>query len=57
MIFPPSETSRPSHTLRTSHEVLDYARALKDIVRLEPRIVNRDGEIAILLPGDDGYDD
>ena len=41
----------------TSHEVLDYAKSLRDIVRVEPRIVTRDGEVRILMPGDDGYDD
>jgi 8-oxo-dGTP pyrophosphatase MutT (NUDIX family) len=43
--------------LGTSLEVLDYARALKDIVRVEPRLVSLEGEVRILLPGEDGYDD
>ncbi len=38
-------------------EFRQYARSLTEIVRAEPRIVNRDGAIRILLQGDDGYDD
>ena len=41
----------------TSQEVIDYARTLRDIVRVQPRIVSRDGEVRLLMPGDDGYDD
>jgi 8-oxo-dGTP pyrophosphatase MutT (NUDIX family) len=57
MIFPTIRNLQAIAHLRTSHEVLDYARTLEDIVRVEPRIMNREGEVAILLPGDDGYDD
>jgi 8-oxo-dGTP pyrophosphatase MutT (NUDIX family) len=57
MIFPTIRNLQAIAHLHSSREVLDYARALKDIVRFEPKIVNRDGEIAILLPGDDGYGD
>jgi 8-oxo-dGTP pyrophosphatase MutT (NUDIX family) len=41
----------------TSQEVFGYATTLRDIVRVEPRIVTRDGEVRLLMPGDDGYDD
>jgi 8-oxo-dGTP pyrophosphatase MutT (NUDIX family) len=41
----------------TARQVLDYANGLRDVPRIEPRIVVRDGERTILLPGDDGYDD
>jgi hypothetical protein len=37
--------------------VMNYARSLREVVRVEPRIVTRDGEVRILMPGDDGYDD
>jgi 8-oxo-dGTP pyrophosphatase MutT (NUDIX family) len=57
MIFPTIRNLQAIAHLRTSHEVLEYARSLDDIVRVEPRIVNRNGEMAILLPGDDGYAD
>lgn len=41
----------------TAQEVLDYANGLVDIPRIEPRIVDRDGSIVILVPGDEGYDE
>jgi 8-oxo-dGTP pyrophosphatase MutT (NUDIX family) len=57
MIFPTIRNLEAIAHFETSHEVLEYARALQDVVRVEPRIVNRDGEVQILLPGDDGYED
>ena len=36
--------------------VLEFARGLTHIPRIEPRIVERDGRMAILMPGDVGYD-
>ncbi len=41
----------------TAQEVLDYANGLVDIPRIEPRIVDRDGSVVILVPGDEGYDE
>ena len=41
----------------TAQEVLDYANGLVDIPRIEPRIVDRDGAVVILVPGDEGYDE
>jgi len=41
----------------TAREVLAFAHGLRDVARVEPRIVVRDGERTILLPGDDGYDE
>jgi 8-oxo-dGTP pyrophosphatase MutT (NUDIX family) len=35
--------------------VLDFARRLTDIPRIEPQIVERDGRMAILFPGDEGF--
>jgi 8-oxo-dGTP pyrophosphatase MutT (NUDIX family) len=42
--------------LTTSQEVIEYAQSLRDVVRVEPRIVTRNGEVRLLMPGDDGYD-
>jgi 8-oxo-dGTP pyrophosphatase MutT (NUDIX family) len=57
-MLPPTITNlRAIGHFETTQQVLEYARTLKDIVRMEPRIVNRDGVMSILLPGDDGYDD
>jgi 8-oxo-dGTP pyrophosphatase MutT (NUDIX family) len=57
MIFPTIRNLEAIAHLSTTDEVLSYARSLNDIERIEPRIVTRDGEIQILLPGDDGYGD
>ena len=55
MIFPTIRNLEAIAHFRSAAEVLEYARSL-DIVRVEPRIVSRDGEVQILLKGDDGYD-
>lgn len=39
----------------TVDEVLEYARSLTDIVKVEPYIVEVDGESRTLLPGDENY--
>jgi len=57
MIFPTIRNLEAIAHLGSSHEVLAYAKSLENVGRVEPRIVTRDGEIQILLPGDDGYDD
>lgn len=57
MIFPTIRNLETIAHFETSLEVLSYAKSLTDIVRTEPRIVTRNGEVQILLPGDDGYDD
>jgi 8-oxo-dGTP pyrophosphatase MutT (NUDIX family) len=43
--------------LSTAQEVIDRARSLREVVRVQPRIVTIDGEVRLLLPEDDGYDD
>lgn len=57
MIFPTIRNLEAIAHFSTTDEVLFYARSLVDIERIEPRIVTRHGEVQILLPGDDGYDD
>jgi 8-oxo-dGTP pyrophosphatase MutT (NUDIX family) len=57
MIFPTIRNLESVAAFSSSREVLDYARSLTNIPRIEPRFVTRDGKIAILLSGDDGYDD
>jgi len=41
----------------SSREVLEYANSLASVARIEPRMLTRDGQIVILLPGEPGYDD
>jgi 8-oxo-dGTP pyrophosphatase MutT (NUDIX family) len=57
MILPTITNIQSIAHMRTSNEVLQYARSLEDVTRVEPRIVHRDGEVQILMPGDDGYAD
>ncbi|MGA2433301.1 MAG: NUDIX hydrolase [Acidimicrobiales bacterium] len=56
MIFPTIRNLEIVAQFDTAQEVLDYANALVDIPRTEPRVVERDGAIVILVPGDDGYE-
>jgi len=57
MIFPTIRNLEAIAHLESALDVLNYAKSLSDIVRVEPRIVTRDGDVRILLPGDDGYSD
>ena len=57
-LLPPTISAlRSIAELASSEGVLDHARSLSSIPRIEPRIVTRDGAFDILLPGDEGYDD
>ncbi|HTT59851.1 MAG TPA: hypothetical protein VMF33_07360, partial [Acidimicrobiales bacterium] len=38
-------------------DVLAFASSLEEIETVYPRVVQRSGEVVILLPGDEGYDD
>jgi 8-oxo-dGTP pyrophosphatase MutT (NUDIX family) len=40
----------------SSREVLDFARALGPITAVQPRLLERDGAIVIVIPGDEGFD-
>jgi 8-oxo-dGTP pyrophosphatase MutT (NUDIX family) len=57
MILPTIRNLEAIAAFESSHQVLDHVRSLKHIVRVEPRIVERDGEIVILMPGDEGFED
>ncbi len=57
MIFPTIRNLESIAAFSSSRDVLDYARSLTNIPRIEPRIVTRDGTTTILLTGDDGYED
>ena len=57
MIFPTIKNLQDIAHFTTSREVIDYANALTEIPRIEPRIKTMNGEAVILMPGDDGFDD
>lgn len=55
MIFPTIRNLEAIAHFSNARDVLDYARSLEAIPCVEPQIVNRDGAIAILTPGDEGF--
>jgi len=55
MIFPTIRNLQAIAHFSSARDVLDYARSLDAIPCVEPQIVNRDGAIAILTPGDEGF--
>ena len=57
MIFPTIKNLEGIAHLTTADDVLAHARQLSSIPRIEPRIVNRDGEAVILMPDEDGFAD
>jgi hypothetical protein len=57
MIFPTIRNLEIVAQFDTAQEVLDYANALVEIPKIEPRMLERDGELTILVPGDNGYDE
>jgi 8-oxo-dGTP pyrophosphatase MutT (NUDIX family) len=57
MIFPTIRNLEAIASFTRADEVLAWARSLTSIPRIEPRIIERDGGLAILVPGDDGFDE
>jgi 8-oxo-dGTP pyrophosphatase MutT (NUDIX family) len=55
MIFPTIRNLQAIAHFSSARDVLDYARSLEAIPCVEPQIVQRDGAIAILTPGDEGF--
>ena len=56
MILPTIRNLEAIAPFETARQVLDHVRSLEHVVRVEPRIVERDGQVTILLPGDDDYE-
>jgi len=57
MIFPTIRTLESVADCASADDVVTYARNQTGVVKTEPRLVNRDGVISVVLAGDDGYDD
>ena len=57
MIFPTIRNLQAIAHLNTARDVLDHANALTTVPRIEPRVLERDGKIVILIPGDEGFED
>jgi 8-oxo-dGTP pyrophosphatase MutT (NUDIX family) len=57
MILPTIRNLEAIAHLSSARDVVAHAKSLRDVVRVEPRIVTSDGEVRILMPDDDDYDD
>ena len=57
MILPTIRNLEAIAHFSTASEVLEYANSQTSIPCIEPRIVDRGGEVVILIPGDDGFAD
>lgn len=56
MIFPTIRTLQSVADLSSAADVVSFARDQDSVTRVEPRLVNRDGVVSVLLAGDEGYD-
>ncbi len=57
MILPTIRNLEAIAHFSTASEVLEYANSQTSIPCIEPRIVDRGGEVVILIPGDEGFAD
>ncbi len=55
MIFPTVRNLEAIRHLHTVDDILNYARVQVTVPRVEPRIVQRDGQGVILIEGDEGF--
>jgi len=56
MVVPTIRNLEAISHFSTSREVLDFARALGPVTAIEPRFLDRDGAVVIVIPGDEGFD-
>jgi 8-oxo-dGTP pyrophosphatase MutT (NUDIX family) len=57
MVMPTIRNLQAIAPYSTAQEVLTFASTQEGIEAVHPRALQRDGELVILLPGDEGYDD
>jgi len=57
MIFPTIRNLESIAGFDSAREVIEFARSLTDVECVRPRMIEREGSVVILLPGDAGYDD
>lgn len=55
MLFPTVRNLEAIADLSDARAVLAHARGLVDIPRVEPQIIDRDGALVIVTPGDEGF--
>jgi 8-oxo-dGTP pyrophosphatase MutT (NUDIX family) len=56
LVRPTLETLRTLAGFDEADAVLSFARSQRSIPRIEPRVVQQDGALKILMPGDAGYE-
>jgi 8-oxo-dGTP pyrophosphatase MutT (NUDIX family) len=56
MVVPTIRNLEAISDFSTPREVLDFARALGQVTAIEPRFLERDGAVVIVIPGDEGFD-
>jgi hypothetical protein len=57
MVMPTIRNLQAIAQYSSAQDVLAFASAQEGIEAVHPRAIQREGELVILLPGDDGYDD
>jgi 8-oxo-dGTP pyrophosphatase MutT (NUDIX family) len=57
ILFPTQRNLEAIADFASANDVLDYARSLDNIARIEPRFIERDGQTVIVIAGDPGYDE
>jgi hypothetical protein len=56
MIMPTIRNLEAIADFTTARDVVNHARSLEHIARIEPRMVRSGDDLIILLPGDAGYE-
>jgi 8-oxo-dGTP pyrophosphatase MutT (NUDIX family) len=56
MIMPTIRNLEAIADFKTARDVVEHARSLELIARIEPRMVRSGDDLIILLPGDEGYE-
>lgn len=56
MMFPTVKNLESIARFETALEVISHARALGPVATVAPRVVEREGALVVLLPGDEGFD-
>ncbi len=55
MLFPTVRNLEAIAGLRDARAVLEYARSIASVPCVEPKIVERDGALVVVTPGDEGF--
>ncbi len=56
LIFPTIKNLEVLNMFKNSQEVLDFAINLETVPAIEPKLIEKDGQVMLLIPGDEGYE-